>query len=96
MTVLELKNLVSEAIYIALRNVLERSFYKLGLWMIAFFIISVIYNSSPIGRDSTDGEERSGLKIHVDNLTGCQYLSVSGGGLYKRLSAEGYHIGCSI
>lgn len=44
-----------------------------------------------IGYDSTDGEERSGLGLHTDAMTGCQYLSRSGG-LTPRLDAKGNHI----
>ena len=45
-------------------------------------------------RDSTDGEDRSGMKIHIDNLTGCHYLSTSGGAMHSRVSASGDHYGC--
>lgn len=43
------------------------------------------------GMDSTDksGFDRSGLKIHVDNLTGIHYLSNQKGGMVVRLNRNG-------
>lgn len=44
-------------------------------------------------KDDTDPSGgRSGLKIYTDSGTGCQYLSVSGGGVTPRLSADGHPI----
>ena len=47
-------------------------------------------------KDSTDSEDkRSGMSLHVDNLTGCEYLSTAQGGIHPRLSADGEtHRGC--
>lgn len=47
-----------------------------------------------MGGDSTDGAQRSNMKLHTDSMTGCQYLSVSGGGITPRLDANGKQI-CS-
>ena len=42
-----------------------------------------------LGRDSTDGERvRSGMRLHIDAATGCEYLSVQGG-LFPRLDSHG-------
>lgn len=44
-------------------------------------------------KDDTDPSDgRSGLKIYTDSGTGCQYLSVSGGGVTPRLSVDGQPI----
>lgn len=45
-------------------------------------------------KDSTDGDKRSGMGLHVDNETGCEYLSAPGGGLYPRQTSLGKHKGC--
>lgn len=46
-------------------------------------------------RDSTDGEQRSGMILRTDHGTGCQYLESTNGGITPRLDEEGKHIGCS-
>jgi hypothetical protein len=44
--------------------------------------------------DSTDAGmwDRSGMSLHVDDLTGCHYLSVIFGGLTPRVDAGGKHV----
>lgn len=43
--------------------------------------------------DSTDSTEaRSGMGLHTDALTGCQYLSTPKGGITPRLDASGRHL----
>lgn len=47
--------------------------------------------------DSTDqsAEQRSGMGLHIDHSTGCEYLSYPRGGLIERRSADGEtHMGC--
>lgn len=46
------------------------------------------------GMDNSDASawNRSGLKLHTDHLTGCQYLQAPNGGLTPRLDASGGHI----
>jgi len=46
----------------------------------------------PIGRDNSDGQSRSGLQVHVDYLTGCEYFSAPNGGVTPRLDAAGKQI----
>ena len=46
----------------------------------------------PVGRDDTDGESRSGLRLRTDARTGCQYLESTGGGLTPRLDRNGKHV----
>lgn len=64
--------------------------------LLIFLAITIVVPLFPIGRDSTDAEWplRSGMKLHVDNLTGCQYLATTGGGITPRLSPQGQHFGC--
>lgn len=50
--------------------------------------------SGDFDKDSTDGQERSGLKLHRDQLTGCEYLSTLKGSLYPRLTGDGSQSGC--
>lgn len=63
-----------------------------------FFVLLIVaamnlaWRYLPIGRDDTDGITRSGVSIHVDNLTGCEYLGGPNGGVTPRLDAAGKHI----
>ena len=69
--------------------------YICMLWTIgALLIYGYMYFSGGLDRDSTDGIERSGMGLYVDQLTGCNYLSVSGGGITPRISSDGRHYGC--
>ena len=52
----------------------------------------LVLNFFKVGWDSTDGEVRSGLRLHTDNLTSCQYLSTPNGDLTPRLDSAGKHI----
>lgn len=47
-----------------------------------------------VDRDDTDPPTgaRSQLDLHIDNKTGCHYLSARNGGLTPRLDADGKHI----
>lgn len=46
-------------------------------------------------KDDTDPPDgRSGIALHVDHLTGCQYLAKSLGGITPRLDGKGRHVGC--
>lgn len=63
------------------------------VWIIAFvFLLTLVLNFFKVGWDSTDGESRSGLGLHIDNLTGCQYLSSPHGGLVPRFGNDGVHL----
>lgn len=73
-------------------------FYSV-LQVIAFLVItSWIINASPLGRDDSDKQgwfvARSGVKIVTDELSGCQYLSTSNGGITPRLNLDGSIVGC--
>lgn len=59
-----------------------------------YLVLSIIWTVIPYGRDSTDGDRRSGLALRIDALTGCHYLEGSRGGLIPRVTANGEHI-CS-
>lgn len=56
------------------------------------WIVVLLLDYFHVGWDSTDGDERSGLKLHIDNLTGCQYLSTSRGGITPRLDKNAKQI----
>jgi hypothetical protein len=68
----------------------------LGFVLVAVLVFAIW--QTPIGRDDSDGESfgsrRSGMYPHTDALTGCQYLSVYGGGITPRLDGDGRHVGC--
>lgn len=59
-------------------------------WLLGSLIVWVV-NAAEVGFDSTDGEERSGMALHVDAKTGCHYLASKHGGITPRLSKEGIH-----
>lgn len=67
---------------------------KLALiWIVAAGVfVAVLSRWQPT--DSTDysTSDRSGLKLHTDAMTGCQYLSTSGGGITPRLDRNGHQI----
>lgn len=57
-------------------------------------VLNFLLGPTSLGRDDTDSaRERSGLGLHTDYGTGCQYLSAKGGGLTPRMFA-GQHMGC--
>jgi hypothetical protein len=49
--------------------------------------------STIIPRDSTDPpNERSGLILRIDHMTGCHYIGTPFGGITPRLDSDGQHI----
>jgi len=70
-------------------------------WLIKCFFVGMAITwaigQTPYGRDDSDEGEwgnRSGMAPRTDSLTGCQYLTTSGGGLTPRVDGHGRHIGC--
>ena len=56
-------------------------------------VISVLSGHSK--KDDTDSKtQRSGIRVHTDHRTGCQYLSVIKGGITPILNKNGLHAGC--
>lgn len=51
--------------------------------------------SSPTHDDSDPPGGRSGMRPLTDHRTGCQYLTVPGGGVTPRLDQDGKHI-CGV
>lgn len=60
-----------------------------------FIIVGIIYILMP-PLDETDKDffHRSNLQLHIDNKTGCHYLTSWSGVIYPRLDKDGKHI-CS-
>ena len=56
----------------------------IGVAFILILSFARSYDSSDVNR-----WDRSGLRIHTDQLTGVQYLSVAGGGITPRLDQDG-------
>ena len=56
------------------------------------FAFQITWTLLKIGRDDSDGRKRSGVSIHVDALTGCEYLGGKKGGLTPRLDSMGVQI----
>ena len=68
-----------------------------GKYLMFGLMVVWAIGKTPIGRDDTDAQswgERSGMMPMTDARTGCQYLSVSGGGITPRLGRDGRQIGC--
>ncbi len=66
-------------------------------WLGGLFIVLFIAQLSGCDMNNSDqnARQRSGLKIHRDALTGCEYLSTAQGGLHIRLTADGIlQMGC--
>lgn len=65
--------------------------YTLGLciWLyVCFNVVKGLYTY-----DSTDnGKKRSGMAVHVDDKTGCHYISTMFGGPTPRLDKNGKQI----
>ena len=62
---------------------------------LVLLVVALLYSLfSP--RDDTDPPDwgRSGMSLHTDNKTGCQYLSRPLGGIAPRLDGAGRHMGC--
>lgn len=70
--------------------------FKKDLFWICILMLAIQFgwNQSSIGRDATDGEQRSGMALRTDAETGCQYLEGTNGGITPRLNSNGEHI-CS-
>ena len=74
------------------------------LWLVTraslVLLMIVFFNwLSEAGKDDSDPPEhgaRSGLGVHTDALTGCQYLSYPKGGLVARYDSDGDHVGCRL
>jgi hypothetical protein len=61
----------------------------------AFILIAVLISALlGYGMDDSDASawNRSGLKLHTDHLTGCQYFQAPNGGLLQRVDRDGRHI----
>ena len=87
----ELEYAISNRVYSAFKYLLIFLFVFLIMFIFILSIFNSIYNWSSLNRDDTDGEKRSNMQLHTDHKTGCQYLSVNGGGLTPRLNADGSH-----
>jgi len=63
--------------------------------LVVYFLLNALFSWLRIGFDETDNHHaraRSGLGLHVDQATGCQYLSTATGGITPRLDAAGRHL----
>lgn len=62
------------------------------IWIGAKELDAAAFGQWGIGRDATDGKERSGLALKTDAMTGCQYLVSPWGGITPRLDKLGKQI----
>lgn len=71
----------------------NKAFWPLAIMLSAALALTLMLGGDWTARDDTDShEKRSGMRPHVDALTGCQYLSTPGGGITPRLDAQGRHM----
>ena len=65
------------------------------LLFVAFgYILNAITNPDYDDSDDEINKIRSGLEVHTDHKTGCQYLSTLIGGLTPRADVRGEQVGC--
>lgn len=61
-------------------------------WFVIVFMLVSLLIIQPMQLhffpDDTDGRSLSNMRPHVDALTGCQYLSVAGGGITPRMDED--------
>lgn len=81
--------------YVALGTGFAIGFFRV-VALIALTLIALQFTANifGFGVDNSDisAWKRSGMKIHTDALTGRQYLSSRGGGLYPRIGIDGEQI----
>lgn len=69
---------------------------KIQIALSIFVVLTIILSALNVEYDSTDNqltEERSGLGLYIDHMTGCHYLSAGlFGGITPRVNPEGDHI----
>ena len=87
------QKIIEYAIYSANKRTINHilTIIFIGMIMSSVVNLAVNYFSS---KDSTDGADRSGLKLHIDDLTGCHYLSTIKGSLFPRYTKNQIHYGC--
>jgi hypothetical protein len=76
-----------------MKNLRFGQFVLLIAW---FFLLMNLFN--PVDDSDIDYWNRSGMAVHTDNLTGCQYLAtglIFRSALMPRLDAEANHVGCN-
>jgi len=63
----------------------------LAVGLVLVMFIMAILELFEADYDSTDGESRSGMSLHIDNMTRCHYLGGKNGGLTPRMTSSGKH-----
>jgi hypothetical protein len=64
-----------------------------GYLLIALGLLIALSSCAP--KDDTDPPDgRSGMSLHTDHLTGCQYLAKPFGGITPRVDGKSRHVGC--
>ena len=88
----EIGQRLSYSIYIAAKMIIM----KCLKWVCIVTIIQLLvhYALGTFDADSTDGDTPSGMGLHTDAQTGCQYLSTASGGIISRTDNQGKHVGC--
>lgn len=84
-----------DSLIVSLGALAVGSAVSIAAWLLAFWALSLVLGlvAEPDSTDTPDGA-RSGMSLHVDHRTGCQYLSKPFGGITPRLDANGKHM-CS-
>lgn len=80
----------------AVTNAGKKVVIYLGTLILIGMLMNAAYQvaTGRMAKDDTDGYKRSGLKLHTDYGTGCQYLVTTKGGITPRIAKDGTHHGC--
>lgn len=73
---------------------------KFYVFLVVFYwCFYILFNAAPISAGVLDSPEwfasRSGVKLHIDQYTGCHYLIDRDGKINPRWNSEGKQFGCN-
>lgn len=73
-----------------------KTLIKLLVFVLLVSILYDFFRTTNPYNDTDDilNKKRSGMRLHIDHNTGCQYLSRAFGSLTPRLLPDGKHFGC--
>jgi hypothetical protein len=68
--------------------------FLVWLFIYVYAGLALVHAAFGLGMDDSDASKfnRSGLKLHTDHLTGCQYFQAPNGGLAPRVNKYGFQI----
>lgn len=87
---------IAAGIAAGMEQFIQKSANRLLIALLMYIALKIAYSAvtGEFQKDDTDGAKRSGMMLHTDNKTGCQYLSVLNGGITPRRDNQGNQLGC--